>query len=76
MDPKPSPLRWAVVWLLCAGMVIGYIARVNLSSAMPLMEGEFGWSKTQQGQALAAFFWIYAALQIPAGLAADRWAFA
>ncbi len=66
-------MRWYVVGLLCASMVIGYIDRVNLSSAIPLMEEEFGWSKTQQGQALAAFFWIYAALQIPAGLAADRW---
>jgi len=66
-------MRWYVVGLLCAGMVIGYIDRVNLSSAMPLMEEDFGWSKTMQGQALAAFFWIYAALQIPAGLAADRW---
>jgi len=64
---------WLVVYLLFIAMVIGYIHRVDLSSALPLMSEEFGWSATQLGQASAAFFWIYFILQIPAGYATDRW---
>ena len=64
---------WGAVVLLCAGMIIAYVHRVDLSSALPLMSEEFTWSATQGGQASAAFFWIYFLLQIPAGLAADRW---
>ena len=64
---------WGAVVLLCAGMIIAYVHRVDLSSALPLMSEEFAWSATQGGQVSAAFFWIYFLLQIPAGLAADRW---
>jgi ACS family D-galactonate transporter-like MFS transporter len=64
---------WGAVVLLCAGMIIAYVHRVDLSSALPLMSEEFTWSATQGGQVSAAFFWIYFLLQIPAGLAADRW---
>ena len=64
---------WGAVVLLCAAMIIGYVHRVDLSSALPLMSEEFAWSATQGGQVSAAFFWIYFMLQIPAGLAADRW---
>ncbi len=73
MPATNEKLPWIAVWVLCAGMVIGYIHRVDLSLALPLMVDEFGWSATQVGQASAAFFWIYFMLQIPAGLAADRW---
>ncbi len=66
-------LPWLVVYLLFIAMVIAYIHRVDLSSALPLMSDEFGWSATQLGQASAAFFWIYFMLQIPAGYATDRW---
>ena len=64
---------WGAVVLFCAGMIIAYVHCVDLSSALPLMSEEFAWSPTQVGQASAAFFWIYFMLQIPAGLAADRW---
>ena len=64
---------WGAVVLFCAAMIIAYVHRVDLSSALPVMSDEFGWSATQGGQVSAAFFWIYFMLQIPAGLAADRW---
>ena len=72
-DGSSNKMRWAAVWLLCAGVMIGYVHRVDLSSALPLMAKEMDWRALQQGQALAAFFWIYFILQIPAGLATDRW---
>lgn len=68
-DKRP----WGAVVLFCAAMIIAYVHRVDLSSALPVMSDEFGWSATQGGQVSAAFFWIYFMLQIPAGLAADRW---
>ena len=68
-DKRP----WGVVLLLFLAMALGYVHRVNLSSALPSMAAEFDWSATQLGQASAAFFWIYFILQVPAGYAADRW---
>ena len=73
MTTNDEKRPWGAVVLLCAAMIIAYIHRVDLSSALPLMSNEFGWSATQGGQVSAAFFWIYFMLQIPAGVAADRW---
>ncbi len=73
MPASDKKRPWGAVVLLCAAMIIAYVHRVDLSLALPLMSEEFGWSDTQFGQASAAFFWIYFLLQIPAGLAADRW---
>ncbi len=68
-----SGMRWAVVGLLSAGMVIAYIDRVNLTAAMPAIGTVFGLDKTQQGLALSAFFWTYTLFQIPCGLLVDRY---
>ena len=73
MPASDEKRPWGAVVLLCAAMIIAYVHRVDLSSALPLMSEEFAWSATQGGQVSAAFFWIYFLLQIPAGLAADRW---
>ncbi len=66
-------MRWPVVGLLSLGMIIAYFDRVNLSVALPSMSGEFGWTESQQGLAMAAIFFTYTALQIPAGILVDRY---
>ena len=53
---RDRSMRWPVVGLLSLGMVIAYIDRVNLTTAMPVIGSTFGLDKTQQRLALSAFF--------------------
>ncbi len=67
--------KWPVVFLLALGMVIAYVDRANLSSvlAFPQFRKTFPLSDTDRGLLNSAFFWSYAALQIPAGWVVDRY---
>lgn len=64
--------RWVVVALIFAGIVISYIDRGNLGIAAPSIMKEFGFTTASMGLLLSAFFWTYAAFQIPAGTLVDR----
>ncbi len=70
--------RWLIIGLLCMGMIIAYFDRVNLSVALAekdpsrSMRSEFGLTDQDRGALNSAFFWSYAALQIPAGWVVDR----
>ncbi|MBM3756708.1 MAG: MFS transporter, partial [Acidobacteria bacterium] len=65
--------RWWVVCWLSLGMVIAYIDRVNLTSAMPSIGKMMSLDDEQRGMALSAFFWTYTIGQIPAGVLVDRY---
>ena len=67
--------RWAIVVLLAVASIVAYIDRVNLSVALIDVDFKtfFGLSNTDRGLANSAFFWSYAALQIPAGWIVDRY---
>jgi MFS family permease len=67
--------RWSVLSLLTLGCVIAYVDRVNLSVAVIDADFKqvFRLSNTDRGLANSAFFWSYAALQIPAGWLVDRY---
>jgi MFS transporter, ACS family, D-galactonate transporter len=69
-----------VLLLLTVSVLINYIDRSNLSIAAPLLKDELHISNTQLGALLAAFFWTYGLMQIPAGWLVDRfdvkWVFA
>ncbi len=73
MSSAARNMRWPVVGLLSLGMMISYFDRVNLTVALPSMAAGFGLDKAQQGLALSAVFWAYAALQIPGGALLDRY---
>ncbi len=64
--------RWWVVCWLSLGMVIAYIDRVNLTSAMPSIGKMMSLDDEQRGMALSAFFWTYTLGQIPSGVLVDR----
>lgn len=70
--------RWTIIGLLSAGMIIAYFDRVNLSVALAekdparSMRAEFRLTDKDRGALNSAFFWSYAALQIPAGWLVDR----
>jgi MFS transporter, ACS family, glucarate transporter len=63
---------WLIA-MLCASATAGYIARVNVSTAGPLLMNEFGISQVAMGKIFSAFLLGYALFQIPAGAMADRW---
>jgi MFS family permease len=67
--------RWAVIGLLSVGMIIAYASRSNLSVALVTADfiRTFHLSDTDRGLLNSAFFWAYAALQIPAGWVVDRY---
>ena len=64
--------RWLVLGLVFCGIVISYIDRGNLSIAAPSIMRDFQISPATMGVLLSAFFWTYAAFQIPAGALVDR----
>jgi len=70
-----SSWRWTVVGLLTIASVIAYIDRGNLAIALADngFQTFFNLSSQDRGWASSAFFWSYAALQIPAGWLADRY---
>jgi MFS transporter, ACS family, D-galactonate transporter len=71
--PKAVPrLRWRIGGLLGAGVLINYFDRIGLSVAAPQLQQDFGLTPAGVGLLLSAFFWSYALVQIPAGLAIDR----
>jgi MFS transporter, ACS family, glucarate transporter len=63
---------WPVVAMLCATATAGYICRVNVSTAGPLLMKEFGLSQIAMGRIFSAFLLGYALFQIPSGAIADR----
>ena len=78
LQPKSSysaVRRWWIIILLALASIIAYMARVDLSVAV--IDGDFKQffqiNNTGRGLVNSAFFWSYAALQIPAGWIADRY---
>jgi len=66
------PRRHVVVAFIFLGCVIAYTDRVNISVAAVAMKEHFGWSQTEKGIVLAAFFVGYLLSMFVAGLLANR----
>jgi ACS family hexuronate transporter-like MFS transporter len=64
--------RWWVAIMLCAVTMIGYVDRLALSVAAPLIRREFGFSNEQYGLITFAFLVTYAAGQLLLGPLIDR----
>src|SRR5260370_27756605 len=67
--------RWTVIGLLRLAAIIAYNSRSNIAVAlaMPDFCRALGLSETDRGTVNSAFFWAYAALQLPAGWIVDRY---
>ena len=56
----PHKERWRLAYALMISLFIGYLDRVNISLALPLMAEDFGWSegelRTYGGQLLSLFY--------------------
>lgn len=69
---KATSVRWSMVIVLFVFYTINCIDRAALGVAMPTITEDFHLSPTMQGVILSAFFWSYCLLQIPGGLATDK----
>lgn len=66
-------MPWRIVSILSATATAGYMCRVNVSTAGPLLMNEFNLSEVQMGRVFSAFILGYALFQVPAGALADKW---
>ena len=69
-----------MVGLLFVASLINYLDRATISMALPLIGRDLHLGPETKGVLLSAFFWSYAAMQIPIGWCADhfnlRWLYA
>jgi ACS family D-galactonate transporter-like MFS transporter len=64
--------RWGIGFLLGSGVLVSFFDRINLSVAAPQLQRDFGLGPVELGVLFSAFYWPYAALQVPIGLVVDR----
>lgn len=75
MASPASAAAWAVLLLLALGVMIAFVDRTSISSALadaPFIQ-HFGMTDIDRGWVNAAFFWSYGLIQIPAGWIVDRY---
>lgn len=66
----PYWIRLVIIFFF--GWVVIYAGRSVLSPLMPIIQDEYGLTKTQLGTISSLFFLAYTLLQVPAGLLGDR----
>jgi len=66
-----APVR--LVLLVSVGLLINYIDRGNLATAVPLIHAELGLSDSQLGFLLSAFYYTYVLAMVPAGWLGERY---
>ncbi len=69
---RPTHARHVVLGLVVAAYMLTYMDRVNLASAVPVIQHDLGFSMITIGWIFAAFRWGYAFFQIPGGWLGDR----
>src|SRR3954452_9344474 len=70
---SPRQFRVAsLIFLLGTAIFLNYVDRGAIAVAAPVMKGELGLSNEAYGLAAAAFFWVYAPVQLFAGWLCDR----
>ncbi|HEY6483976.1 MAG TPA: MFS transporter [Steroidobacteraceae bacterium] len=71
--PRAATAPARLVLLISAALLVNYIDRGNLATAVPLIHSELGLSATQLGLLLSAFYYSYVAAMVPAGWLAERY---
>ena len=75
ISERANSRQWTTLILLALASIIAYVDRGNLTFA--IIDGDFKRffhiDNIDRGLVSSAFFWSYAALQIPAGWVADRY---
>jgi ACS family glucarate transporter-like MFS transporter len=70
---RPTLVRYGVLAFSVAMAVILYLDRMAISVAMPAIAEDLDLPIEKVADSVAAFFWCYALLQVPAGWLGDRW---
>ena len=66
--------KWVVVGMLWFICFFNYADRQAISSILPVLQDQYGFSKEEQGQIVSAFMWVYALTAPFAGQVGDRFA--
>src|ERR1700726_1368264 len=69
---RPSHIRHVVLAMIVGAYMITYMDRVNIASAVPVIQKDLGFSMITIGWIFASFRWGYAFFQIPGGWFGDR----
>ncbi len=69
---RPTHTRHIVLALIVGAYMITYMDRVNIASAVPVIQKDLGFSMITIGWIFASFRWGYALFQIPGGWLGDR----
>jgi sugar phosphate permease len=69
---RPTQARYVVLAFTVAAYMITYMDRVNIATAVPVIQKEFGFSLITVGWIFASFRWGYALFQLPGGWLGDR----
>ena len=67
-----SNIRWLMVFMAFLGTSINYVDRANLGVAVPFIQDDLNLGPAETGLILGAFFWTYAAFQLPFGWLVDK----
>jgi len=70
---RVTNVRWGIALILGLGVLINYIDRGALSVASKPLQHDFGVGPAEFGWLSAAFFGVYAIVQLPVGYVLDRY---
>jgi MFS transporter, ACS family, glucarate transporter len=73
LELRPTGVRWRIMILIAIVNMLPSLGKINLGVAAQYIQAEFRFSSTTMGWILGAFVFSYALLQLPAGIAADRY---
>ncbi len=65
-------LRWTMIVLCFVATTINYVDRATMSVAAPFIQRDLHLGPAVMGTLMGAFFWTYAAMQVPGGWLVDR----
>ena len=69
----PAPYRWAVLGVTIVAFMQTHLHRLAFASLIPIFVADLGLSYAAAGTIQTAYFWTYAAAQLPIGIVTDRW---
>ncbi|MDA8192959.1 MAG: MFS transporter [Thermaerobacter sp.] len=72
IENRVPGFRWTLFILFLVIITVNYVDRSAISVALPLIIPQFHLNPLTTGAILSAFFWTYAAMQLPSGWLADR----
>ena len=67
------PYRWVILSLTVVAFMQTHMHRLAFAPLIPTFVSDLGLSYAAAGTVQTAYFWTYASMQLPIGLATDRW---